>query len=109
LGLICAAILKRPASLVADAGEIGVHEAERDTVLVEQSRSKRDSLQNKAQVLNTATFLFELHGSTVINVQNNVVEGKLDDIVGNLFLHAPSLDYLVDLSSSLLRDLVKDR
>lgn len=109
LGLVCAAVLKRPTSLVADAREISVHEAERNAVLVEQSRSKRDSLQNKAQVLDTATFLFELHRSTVINVQDDIVEGKLDDVVGNFFLHAPSLDYLVDLSSSLLRDLVKDR
>jgi purine nucleoside permease len=49
-----------------------------------------------------------LHGTTVIDIQDNVVERQLDDIVGNLLGYAPALDDLVDLGWSLLRDLIKN-
>jgi hypothetical protein len=47
--------------------------------------------------------------SSLTDVQNNVIKGQLDNIIGNLFGYTPALDDLVDLSSGLLRDTVYDR
>jgi hypothetical protein len=46
--------------------------------------------------------------SQLTNIQDDIVEGEFDNVVGDLFLYAPALDNLVDLTSSLLRDLIKD-
>jgi len=89
--------LHRSALLIAGARKIGIHEAKGNTICVEECGSKRDPLQDKAQVFDTATLFFELHGTAVVNVQNNVVQGELDDIIRNLFLDAPALNDLVDL------------
>jgi len=102
-------ILERPALLVTHAREVSVHETNRDAVSIEEGSGERDTLQNKAQVLDTRAFLFELHRSTVVDVEHDIVKSELHDIVGNLLLDAPALDDLVDLSGRLLCNLVEDR
>jgi hypothetical protein len=59
-------ILERPALWVTGTREIGVHETQRDAVSVEQGSRERDAVQNKAQVLDTASLLLKLHGTTVV-------------------------------------------
>lgn len=98
-------ILERTALLVACVGKIGVHEANRNTIMVKERGGKRDSLQNKAQVLDAASLLFELHGTTVVDIEYNVVQGKLDNIICDFLCDTPALNDLVDLGTCLLSDL----
>lgn len=66
LSLIRDTVLKRSTLLVTGTREIRVHEADGDAICVEESRSKGDSLQNKAQVFDATALLFKLHRSTVV-------------------------------------------
>jgi len=100
------AVLERSTLRITDAGEISVHEPKGNSILVEKGSSERDTLQNKAQVLDAAALLFELHRTTVVNVQNNIIQCELDNVVGNLFGYAPALNDLVDLASGILGNLV---
>ena len=45
-------------------------------ILVEESCGERDSLHDKLQVLDALALLFESHGATVIDVNDNIVESK---------------------------------
>lgn len=98
-------ILERTALLVACVGKISVHEAKRNTIMVKERGSKRDPLQNKAQVLDAASLLFKLHGTTVVDIEYNVVQGKLDNIICDFLCDTPALNDLVDLGACLLSDL----
>jgi hypothetical protein len=68
-----------------------VHEADFDAIIVEQGGSKCDSLQNKLEVLDALTILFERHGTAVVDVDDDVVESEPDNIIRDLFLNAPCL------------------
>jgi hypothetical protein len=48
-------------------------------------------------------------GQRRTNIQDNIIKGQFDDIVGDLLGYTPTLDDLVDFSSGLLRDLVQNR
>jgi hypothetical protein len=48
-------------------------------------------------------------GQRLTNIQDNIIKGQFDDIVGDLLGYTPTLDDLVDFSSGLLRDLVQNR
>jgi hypothetical protein len=71
--------LERVSTLV----EIGVHEADADTILVEQSGSESNALKNDVKILDSLTTFLECHGTTIIDIDDNVVESQLDDIVGD--------------------------
>jgi hypothetical protein len=81
-----------------------------------RSRIRRRSLMRLPSSSNCIDPLSSLRVSGVItanfspltDIQDDIVEGKLDDVVGNLLCNAPALDDLIDFWSSLLRDLVKD-
>jgi len=45
-------------------------------ILVEESCGERDSLHDKLQVLNALALLFESHGATVVDVDDDVVESE---------------------------------
>jgi hypothetical protein len=74
-----------------------VHETDRDAVVVEESRGGCDTLENQLKILDTLAVLLELHGATVINVEDNIVQGQLDNVVANLLVDAPLLAQSVDL------------
>lgn len=59
-------------------------------VLVEQSGGERDSLHDKLQVFDALALLFESHGTTVINVDDNVVKGE--SIVVSTAMEFPNID-----------------
>lgn len=90
-------------------GRVVVHESDRDAVVVEESRGGSNTLKDKLKILDTLAVLLELHRATVVNVENNVVQGELDNVVANLLVDAPLLAKAVDLSRGLLGDLVDDR
>lgn len=74
-----------------------VHEAEVNSIIVEEGSSKGNPLQNKLQVLDALSLLFKLHGTTVVNVDDNVVERQFDNVIANLLLNAPCLAEAIDL------------
>lgn len=71
--------------------QILVHEAEIDSVIIEQCRGEASSLQNKLQIFDTLAVLLEGHRTRVIDVDYDIVERKSDNIICNLFLNAPCL------------------
>lgn len=95
-------------------------------ILVEQSCGEGDSLHDKLQVLDALALLLECHGTTVVDVDDNIVESKPtnvsriscadrieksspDDIHSDLSRNVPCLDKLVDLLSSALSSLLDAR
>jgi len=45
-------------------------------ILIEKSCGERDSLHDKLQVFDALALLFESHGATVIDVDNDVVKSE---------------------------------
>jgi hypothetical protein len=74
-----------------------VHETDRDAVVVEEGSGGCDTLEDKLKILDTLAVLFKLHGATVIDVEDNIVQGQLDNVVANLLVDAPLLAQSVDL------------
>jgi hypothetical protein len=74
-----------------------VHEADRDAVVIEESSSGCDTLEDKLKILDTLAVLLELHRATVINVEDNIVQGQLDNVVANLLVDAPLLAQSINL------------
>lgn len=60
--------------------EIGVHEADRDAIGVEERSSEGDTLEDQPKILDTATLFFELHGTGVICAMSVYVESNDIDI-----------------------------
>jgi hypothetical protein len=85
-----------------------VHEAEGNAVVVEESGSGSDTLHDELKILDALAILFELHRATVVNVEHDIIQGKLDNVVANLLVDAPLLAQTVNLSRGSLRDLVDD-
>jgi len=90
-------------------GTVVVHEADLDAILVEESCGERDSLHDKLQILDALTLLFESHGATVVNVNDNIVESESDDINRNLSGDVPCSNKLIDLLSGALSSLLNAR
>jgi hypothetical protein len=99
-------ILERTATLVTHVRDVGVHEANRDTIGIEKGRGKGNAFQDEPKVLDTASFLLKLHGTAVVNVQHDIIQGQLDNVVGDLLGNAPALDDLVDQRRGALGDLI---
>jgi hypothetical protein len=65
----------------SDAGDhvvrdlVIVHETDIDAVLIEEGGSKGDPLQDELQVLDALAILLEGHGATVIDVDDDIVQG----------------------------------
>jgi hypothetical protein len=63
------------------------------------------SLQNKPKILDTLAILLERHRSTVVNVDDHIVESQPDNIIGDLSLNVPCLTQPIDLLRSALCNL----
>lgn len=81
-----------------------VHEADVDTILVKQGCGKGHSLHDKLEILDSLAILLKGHRATVINVDDNVVQRKADDIHGDFARDAPGLAELVYLLGCALSD-----
>lgn len=83
-----------------------VHEADRDAIIIEEGSGGCDTLEDKLEILDTLAVLLELHGATVVNVENNIVQGQLDNVVADLLVDAPLLAQSVDLARGSVGNLI---
>ena len=93
---------------VSDAVALGrrVHEADLDTVGVEQRCGECDPVKDELEIVNSLAILLERHGTTVIDVEDDVEESQFDDILTNLRTYAPLCAELFNLSSCSLCNLI---
>ena len=78
-------------------------------VLIEKGRSERDSLHDKLQIFDALALLFECHASTVVNVDDHVVESEANNIHGDLTRDSPRSDQLVYTLRGALGSLLDAR
>jgi hypothetical protein len=83
-----------------------IHEANRDAVVIEEGSGGCDTLKNKLKILDTLTVLFELHGATVVDIKNNIVQSQFDNVVADLLVDTPLLAQSVNLRRGPVGDLI---
>jgi len=64
-----------------------LHESDLHTVIVEKRSCKCDAIQDDFEILNSLSTLIEGHGTTVIDVQHNVVKCQLHDVLCSLAVY----------------------
>jgi hypothetical protein len=75
--------LERTTVVISHLGEIRVHEANTDSILVKQGGGEGNTLKDHPKILDSRTLFLESHGTAVVNIEDDVVESKLHNIVGN--------------------------
>jgi len=78
-------------------------------ILVEEGRGEGDSLHDKLQVFDPLALFLKRHGSTVVDVDDNIVQSKTDDVHGNLARNSPGSHQLVYALRSALGGLLDAR
>ena len=78
------------------ASGVSVEEADRDAVLIEQRGGKGDTRQDELEVINTRASFFKAHRTTVVGQDDNIEEGKLGEVDGELHRQTPFLGNFLD-------------
>lgn len=85
---------------VADtvAGFHVVHEAHRDAILVESGGCRGDDADDLLELFLAHTFLFELDGATVVDIEDHIEQSQLHDIRRNLHGNSPFMNQVAEFN-----------